>query len=100
MLYYTQLIFIKQGQEELFHQFEDAVLPLLSAHDGELIIRVRPDRNTFIGGSSLHPYEIHLVSFPSKKSFEEYANDPERVKHISIKNQSVEKVILIEGVAV
>ena len=99
MFYYTQLIFIKQGQEELFHQFEDSVLPLLTHHGGELILRVRPDQGTFIGGSSRCPYEIHIVSFPSKKLFEDYAKDPERVKHISLKDQSVEKVILIEGIA-
>ncbi len=100
MIYYTQLIFIKAGQENSFHQFEDQVLPLLLKHHGQLLLRVRPESQAYIGDPSFKPYEIHLVSFDSKKSFEAYANDPDRTKHLSLKNQSIEKVILIEGVAV
>jgi uncharacterized protein (DUF1330 family) len=99
MLYYTQLIFIKEGQQEFFHQFEDLVLPLLPKHGGELLLRLRPDKNSYIGNNSISPYEVHLVSFPSKDSFEFYLNDPERAKYISLKNQSIEKVVLIEGVS-
>jgi len=44
MIYYTQLIFIKPGQEKEFHSFEDNVLPLLNDHNGELVYRIRPDK--------------------------------------------------------
>lgn len=39
MRYYTQLIFIKPGSEAMFHEFEDAVLPLLARHGGRLLFR-------------------------------------------------------------
>jgi len=43
------------------------------------------------------PYEIHLVSFKSEAGFKSYANDPRRLACLGQKNESVEKIILIEG---
>jgi len=97
MIYYTQLIFIKPGCEETFHAFEDQVLPLLKAHNGDLIYRIRPNEDVFIESSKDLPYEIHLVSFGTKADFEGYAKDPKRLGAIELKNQSVEKIVLIEG---
>ena len=97
MIYYTQIIFIKDGQEDAFHSFEDKVLPLLQRHNGELIYRVRPDESAVIASAFGHPYEIHLVSFMDRKSFEDYRDDPERLQHMQLKNESVDRVILIEG---
>ena len=99
MIYYTQLIFIKPGFEQEFHAFEDKVLPLLKAHNGQLIYRIRPTENVFIESSQQLPYEIHLVSFDSKADFEGYKVDPKRMDYIELKNKSVEKTILIEGLA-
>ncbi len=97
MIYYTQLIFIKKGQEQVFHSFEENVLPLINNHNGELLYRIRPDEKSFIEGSGELPYEIHLVTFKSLGDFEDYKNNPERLKFMEMKNASVEKIILIEG---
>jgi len=97
MVYYTQLIFIKAGQESVFHAFEDNVLPLLNNHNGELIYRVRPPKESFIASTQELPYEIHLVAFDTLGDFEHYKNDPQRVAFLDMKNSSVEKIILIEG---
>jgi len=99
MTYYTQLIFIKPGCEQEFHAFEDKVLPLLKDHNGELIYRIRPDKNAFIENNSELPYEIHLVTFGSRADFEDYAANPKRLDAMEMKNRSVEKIILIEGFA-
>lgn len=99
MIYYTQLIFIKPGCEQEFHAFEEKVLPLLKGHNGNLVYRIRPAKNTFIESSSELPYEIHLVTFNSKADFERYKIDPKRLDFIEMKNNSVEKIILIEGFA-
>jgi len=40
-----------------------------------------------------------LVTFGSKADFEHYATDPKRLGFIDMKNNSVEKIILIEGFA-
>ena len=100
MLFYTQLIFIKEGQEALFHSFEDHVLPLLARHNGKLLYRVRPGNDQVIETTMGHPYEVHLVSFDSKEDFMAYANDEERMKYVPMKNDSVLKVMLIEGVQI
>lgn len=97
MIYYTQLIFIKPGKESVFHTFEDNVLPLLKVHNGELVYRVRPAKESFIASTKELPYEIHIVVFDSLTDFENYKNDPQRVAFLDLKNNSVEKIILIEG---
>jgi len=97
MIYYTQLIFIKPGKEQEFHSFEDNVLPLLKNHGGDLVYRIRPDKTAFIESSKQLPYEIHFVTFGSKDDFVSYVNDPLRLDFIEMKNNSVEKIILIEG---
>jgi hypothetical protein len=99
MIYYTQLIFIKPGCEQEFHAFEEKVLPLLKDHNGELVYRVRPDKGAFIESSRELPYEIHLVTFASKNDFEGYKIDPKRLSFMEMKNNSVENIILIEGIA-
>jgi hypothetical protein len=99
MIYYTQLIFIKPGQEQQFHAFEDVVLPLLKDHHAELVYRIRPDKSAFIAGSGELPYEVHLVTFNSKADFESYRDDPKRIAAMEMKDRSVEKIVLIEGVA-
>ncbi|TSD64022.1 DUF1330 domain-containing protein [Inquilinus sp. KBS0705] len=99
MLYYTQLIFIKPGHEQEFHAFEDMVLPLLKDHNAELLYRIRPDKSAFIAGTGELPYEVHLVSFNSRQDFESYRDDPKRLAAMELKNRSVEKIVLIEGVA-
>ena len=76
MMYYTQLIFIKPGCENDFHAFEDKVLPLLKAHSGELLYRIRPAESAFIESSGELPYELHLVTFKSKADFESYKTTP------------------------
>jgi len=41
MIYITQLIYIKDGQESVFHQFEDVAIPLISKYNGRLMLRIR-----------------------------------------------------------
>ncbi|GAB3909648.1 hypothetical protein GCM10028803_47590 [Larkinella knui] len=99
MLYYTQVVFVKQGQEDAFHAFEDQVLPLLQQYRGELIYRVRPAESSVITTTMGLPYEIHLVTFPTRADFEAYRDDPQRRQYMGLKDQSIERVILIEGTA-
>jgi uncharacterized protein (DUF1330 family) len=97
MIYYTQLIFVKPGKEAEFNSFEEKVLPLLKDHNGELLYRIRPAKEGFIENSQEPPYEVHLVSFKNKAGFESYAKDPRRLAFLAMKNNSVERIILIEG---
>ena len=97
MLYYTQVIFIKKGQEDQFNLFESYVLPLLERHNGTLLYRVRPTDDCVIESALGKPYELHLVSFPSREDFEGYAKDSDRLKYMHLKEASIEKAMLIEG---
>jgi hypothetical protein len=100
MLYYTQLIFIKKGQEDVFNLFEAHVLPLLGRHNGVLVYRVRPAQSSIIATAVGYPYEVHLITFPTKKDFEAYRDDKERLQYMELKNASVERAVLIEGVVI
>lgn len=100
MLFYTQLIFIKEGKEDMFHTFEDHVLPLLEKYNGRLLYRVRPGAGCVVTTGVGYPYEVHLVSFASKEDFKAYAGDKERQQYLPLKDGSVADVILIEGVRI
>lgn len=97
MLYYTQLIFIKPGMDEQFNLFESYVLPLLEKHNGTLLYRVRPTDDCVIEIAMDKPYELHLVSFPSREDFEGYSKDNDRLQYMPLKEASIEKAMLIEG---
>jgi len=98
MIYILQLIYIKEGQENVFHQFEDIAIPIISKYNGRLLLRVRPDENSFIEYCIERPYEIHLVEFDNGKDFEEYKQDEERKKFLHLKEQSIKASILIQGI--
>jgi hypothetical protein len=36
MIYLTQLIYIQEGQESIFHQFEDIAIPIIPKYNGQI----------------------------------------------------------------
>ena len=97
MIYLTQLIYLKEGQESVFHEFEDIAIPLISKYNGTLLLRIRSDEKSFIAGSLENPYEIHLVEFPNEQDFIRYGQDEERKKFLHLKAQSIRSSWLIKG---
>lgn len=97
MLYFTQLVFVKEGHEATFREFEDNVLPLLARHNGHLVYRVRPNATDVISTEVGNPYEVHLVSFETREDFEAYSADEERQRYVPLKDGSVASTMLIEG---
>ncbi len=98
MIYITQLIYIKEGQEGVFHQFEDIAIPAILKYNGRLLMRIRPTENSFIEHCIDKPYEIHIVEFDSAQDFENYKEDKDRMQFIHLKEQSVKTSILIGGI--
>jgi uncharacterized protein (DUF1330 family) len=98
MIYITQLIYIKEGQENVFQQFEDIAIPTILKYNGRLLLRVRPSENAYIEYSIDKPYEIHIVEFDSEQDFENFKQDKERMKFLHLKEQSVKTSILIQGI--
>ena len=97
MIYITQLIYIKEGQESIFHQFENIAIPIISKYNGRLLLRIRPDENSFIQYSIDKPYEVHIVEFDSNQDFENFKQDDERKNFLHLKEQSVRSILLIKG---
>lgn len=100
MIIITQLIFIKPGQEEIFHQFEEVAIPLIRKYNGKMLLRVRPDEQSFIESTMEKPYEIHLVQFEGDEDFQNFMRDEERKKFLHLKEQSIRSSILIKGTKV
>lgn len=99
MIYLTQLIYIKEGKEKLFQQFEKIALPAMAKYGGRLLLRIRPTEDCFVGPRLEKPCEIHLVEFPREQDFEAFQQDGERRKFLHLKEESVRSVLLIKGVA-
>lgn len=98
MIYITQLIYIKEGQEDVYNQFEDIAIPTISKYNGRLLFRDRPLENSFIEININPPYEIHLVEFNTETDFNEFLQDEERKQFLHLKEQSIESVWLMKGV--
>jgi len=97
MIYITQLIYIIAGQENIFDQFENIAIPIISKYNGRLLLRVRPDEKSFIEHQMDKPYEIHLVEFDTEQDFENFKQDEERKRFLHLKDQSIKASILIQG---
>jgi uncharacterized protein (DUF1330 family) len=97
MLFITQLIYIKEGQENVFHQFEDIAIPTILKYNGRLLLRVRPGEDAIIEKNMETPYEIHLVEFASENDFQNFMKDEERKRFLHLKEQSIRSVMLIKG---
>ncbi|MBS1934234.1 MAG: DUF1330 domain-containing protein [Bacteroidetes bacterium] len=97
MIYLTQLIYIKEGQEKVFDQFEDIAMPLIKKYNGKLLLRIRPDENSFIENNMEKPYELHLVEFPGPDDFGSFMHDEERKRFLYLKEQAIRSSIVIQG---
>ncbi|MBN4075579.1 MAG: DUF1330 domain-containing protein [SAR86 cluster bacterium] len=97
MIYITQLIYINEGQEEAFNEFESFAIPIISNYKGELILRVRPSTESYIHATEEKPYEIHLIKFESEQDFQEFMLNDERKKYLHLKERSIRESFLVKG---
>lgn len=97
MIYITQLIFLREGQEAVFEAFEDMAIPLIAKHGGELLLRIRPNQESFISVAGECPYEVHLVSFPDEPAFQSFLQDDTRRAFLHLKEASVSTSFLVKG---
>ena len=97
LLYLTQLVYVNPGKESMFDSFEDVAIPLIAKHRGELLLRVRPTKDSIIAAGIDVPYEIHFVRFRNEDDFEKFSEDDVRQQVLHLKDQSVRAVILVKG---
>ncbi|WP_298475962.1 hypothetical protein [uncultured Maribacter sp.] len=97
MIYITQLIYIVNGQEKVFNEFENIAIPTLLKYNGRLTLRIRPSEDSIIERNIEKPYEIHLVEFSTQQDFDNFKQDEKRKKFLHLKEQSIKSSILIQG---
>ena len=97
MIYITQLIYIREGQQEIFDQFEAVAIPIIARYKGRLLFRVRPAAEAYIKSDIEKPFEIHLVEFQSEEDFRSFMKDEERKNFLHLKEQSISSVLLYKG---
>ena len=97
MVFITQLIYIQDGQEAVFDQFEAIAIPAISKYKGRLLLRVRPGEDAYIESNVEHPYEIHLVEFETDDDFMNFMQDEERKRFLHLKERSIRSTLLIKG---
>lgn len=97
MIYLTQLIFVKEGKETVFHEFEDLAIPLMTKYNGKVMYRLRPETDAFVSGEEDRPYEIHFITFDSEQDFINFKNDKSRLDFIHLKEESVRATLLVKG---
>ncbi|MEO9967714.1 MAG: DUF1330 domain-containing protein [Reichenbachiella sp.] len=97
MIYITQLIFVKEGKESVFQEFESHVIPIMQAYSGRMVYRVRPSQEAFVDGDEEKPYEIHIVSFESEEKLQEFLKDDTRMRFKHLKDESVRAILMFKG---
>ncbi len=70
MILITQLIYIIEGQEKVFDEFESIAIPTILKYNGRLLFRIRPTVDNYIESNINQPYEIHLVEFKTSQDFD------------------------------
>ncbi|WP_308990649.1 hypothetical protein QLS71_004120 [Mariniflexile litorale] len=94
------MIFVKEGKEAVFHQFEDLAIPILNDYRGKLIYRIRPTKETYISFEEELPYEIHFISFESEKDFIDFSKDARRTAFLHLKKDAIKYTFLVKGTEV
>ena len=98
MIFITQLIYIKEGKEDLFHEFERVAIPSIARYNGQLLLRMRPTKDNFIEHNIEPPYEVHLVQFETELDFKNFMHDDERKRFLHLKEASVKSSLMYHGV--
>ena len=100
MIYLTQLIYIKEEQEDVFNKFESVAIPIIAKYNGRLLLRIRTSDDDIITKSIDTPHEIHLVEFQSESDFENFKSDKDRNKFLHLKERSIKSMLLIKGIQI
>ena len=98
MIFITQLIYIIDGEEKTFNEFESIAIPIILKYNGSLLFRVRPAERDFIESDIDNPYEIHIVEFETQQDFDNFKQDEERKNFLHLKDKSIKTSILIQGI--
>lgn len=97
MIFLTMIIFLQEGKEALFNEFEAFAIPLMSDYSGRVLYRIRPNEESIIACQGPTPYEIHFISFDSENDFHNFLKDERRKAFMHLKEASIKTTFLVKG---
>ncbi len=97
MIVVTQLIYINEGQEKTFDEFETVAIPLIAKYNGRLLVRVRPAKSSIVEASVPVPYEIHVVEFDGEDDLNAFMKDGTRRSFLHLKEKAIKSAIMVKG---
>ena len=97
MVFITNIIYLNEGQEEIFDEFEKIAIPIIGKYNGRMLARIRPGKDAFIEQSIESPYEVHLCEFESEEHFCAFMKDEGRKKFLHMREQAIRSTILVKG---
>ena len=100
MIFITQLVYLNEGQEKIFEEFESVAIPLISKYNGKLLLRLRPSADDVIACEGEQPYEVHIVQFATEADFQNFGKDESRKQFLHLKEKSVRSALLFKGAKV
>jgi uncharacterized protein (DUF1330 family) len=97
MIVITQLIYINEGQQKTFDEFESVAIPLIAKYNGRMLLRVRPAKESIIEANAETPYEIHLVEFDAEEDLTAFMKDETRRSFLHLKERAIKSAVLVVG---
>ncbi|SDL09558.1 hypothetical protein SAMN05216298_2708 [Glycomyces sambucus] len=82
------LLRARPGAEAAMTAYEDAVLPLIAEHGGEIVSRAIGD------GADGQPHEVHTYRFPGQAAIDAYMADPRRTARTEERDRTVASTVL------
>ncbi len=87
-------LFIHQGCEAEFEQFESTAAVIMRRYGGRIERRI----GCAPGDGDDRPHEVHIVAFPDQQSFERYRNDDELLALAELRTRAIQRTIIWPGV--
>ncbi len=87
-------LFIHPGREVEFRQFETQAARIMKKYGGQVERVIRPLAS---GAPESSPYEIHVVTFPSREHFEAYRTDQGLASFAALRQAAIARTDIIMG---
>ena len=97
MLYLTVLLYIHEGQEAAFAEYEARVRPIMARYGGKMLYRTNPEADSAAAPDQELPYEMHLLSFPDHDAFMAYRQDPERTELAPLQGRIIKRAVVMRN---
>ena len=84
-------LYVNPGREAEFEQFESAAAQIMQRYGGAI------DQRIGVATGQDQPHEVHIVSFPDERSFQEYRADPDLQALADLRSQTIRETTIWFG---